>query len=73
MLNKSEFDRIRREMHRTDLKREGVIQLSREIITISKQVIYAAQRNDLKTAASAIKNIKNNMKKIGGIEIYKIQ
>jgi len=69
MLNKSEFDRIRREMHRTDLKREGVIQLSREIITISKQVIYAAQRNDLKTAASAIKNIKNKVNRLKKIDI----
>ena len=50
-------------MHLTDLKREKVIQLSREIITLSKQIIYAAQRNDLASASSAIKNIKTKVKK----------
>jgi len=61
MLNKSEFNKIRQEMHNVDLKREEVIQISREIISISKQVIYAAQRNDLKTAAFAVKDIKNKV------------
>jgi len=69
MLNKSEFNQIRKEMHNTDLKREEVIQLSREIITVSKQIIYAAQRNDLKTATSAIKNIKNKVNKLKKINI----
>ncbi len=67
MLNKNEFNKIRQEMHKTDLKREEVIQLSREIITISKQVIYAAQRNDLNESEKAIKLIKskvNHLKKI---------
>jgi len=69
MLSKSEFSKIRQEMHRTELKREGVIQLSREIITISKQVIYAAQRNDLKAAASAARNIKEKVKKLKKVKI----
>ncbi len=69
MLNKSEFNNIRKEMHKVDLKREEVIQLSREIITVSKQIIYAAQRNDMKTAASAIKNIKNKVSKLRKINI----
>ena len=69
MLNKNEFKDIREEMHELDLKREQVIQLSREIINISKQIIYAAQRNDLKTAASAIKNINNKIKELKKINI----
>ncbi|MBI2658496.1 hypothetical protein HYX05_00120 [Candidatus Woesearchaeota archaeon] len=64
MLNKNEFGKIRQEMHNLDLKREAIIQTSREIITISKQIIYAAQRNDLKEAESAIKSIKGKIKKL---------
>ena len=69
MLNKSEFNKIREEMHRTDLKREEIIQLSREIITVSKQVIYAAQRNDLNEAEKAVKAIKDKVKKLKKINI----
>ena len=56
-------------MHKIDLKREEVIQLSREIISASKQVIYAAQRNDLKEAEAAIKNIKNKASKLKKVNI----
>ena len=69
VLNKNEFRKIREEMHNLDLKREQVIQLSREIINISKQIIYAAQRNDLETAASAIKNITSKVSKLKKINI----
>ena len=69
MLNKNEFNKIRQEMHEIDLKREGVIQASREIITISKQIIYAAQRNDLKEAEDSIKKIKGKVKKLKKINI----
>ena len=64
MLSKKEFGQIRHEMHNLDLKREAIIQTSREIITISKQVIYAAQRNDLKEASDAVKNIKEKVSKL---------
>src|SRR3989338_8101119 len=69
MLNKSEFGKIREEMHHIDMKREEVIQTSREIITISKQIIYAAQRNDLKEAESSIKKIKEKIKKLRKVNI----
>ena len=69
MLNKNEFNKIRKELNSSDKKREEIIQLSREIINISKQIIYAAQRNDLKTASSAIKNIKAKIKKLKKINI----
>ncbi|MBI2541477.1 hypothetical protein HYV80_02100 [Candidatus Woesearchaeota archaeon] len=64
MLNKNEFDKIREEMHRLDLQREDVIQTSRDVIHISKQIIYAAQRNEMETAASSIKAIKGKIKKL---------
>ena len=69
MLNKSEFSKIREEMHKIDAKREEVIQTSREIINLSKQVIYAVQRSEMKEADSAVKNIKNKIKKLKKIKI----
>ena len=69
MLNKSEFTKIRDEMHKVDSKREEIIQTSREVITLSKQIIYAAQRNDLKSADSAVKKINDKIKKLRKINI----
>ena len=69
MLNKNEFKQIRQELHNIDLKREEIIQTSREIISLSKQVIYAAQRNDLKEAESAIKTIKDKVRKLRKVNI----
>ncbi|MBS3104830.1 hypothetical protein J4234_01080 [Candidatus Woesearchaeota archaeon] len=69
MLNKSEFNKIREDMHKVDLVREEIIQTSREIITISKQIIYAAQRDDLNEAESAIKSIKSKIKKLRKVNI----
>lgn len=69
MLNKNEFNKLREEMHKFDIKREEIIQTSREIITLSKQVIYSAQRNDLKESASAVKKIKEKVRKLRKINI----
>lgn len=69
MLNKNEFSKIREEMHKIDVKREEVIQTSRDIINISKQLIYAVQRNEIKDAESAVKSIKNMVKKLKKINI----
>ena len=69
MLNKKEFKKLRDEMHAFDIKREQIIQASREIISLSKQIIYATQRGDMKDAASAIKKIKAKVKKLGGKDI----
>jgi len=69
MINKSEFNQIREEMHRIDVKREEVIQTSREIITLSKQIIYAAQRNELGAAHDALKKIKEKVNKLKKVKI----
>ena len=69
MINKSEFSKIRQEMHKLDMKREEVIQTSREVITLSKQIIYAAQRNDMKEAEASIKKIKEKIKKLRKVNI----
>ena len=69
MLDKNEFAKIKEEMHKIDLRREELIQLSREIISVSKQIIYAAQRNDLNEAENAIKSIKPKVQKLKKIKI----
>lgn len=69
MLNKSEFRKIRNEMHNLDVIREDIIQTSREVINLSKQIIYAAQRNDIKNAAPLIKKINDKIKKLRKINI----
>ncbi len=69
MLNKNEFKKIRNEMHKIDIKREDVIHLSRDAINISKQIIYAVQRNEIKEAEKSIKDIKEKIKKLKNINI----
>jgi|SRR3989338_6414125 len=70
MLNKTEFEKIRQELAKTEQRRESVIQLSREIINLSKRIIYALHRDDAKDADLLVKSIeakkilllKNNVK-----------
>jgi|TARA_B100001964_G_scaffold244809_1_gene328079 predicted translin family RNA/ssDNA-binding protein len=58
MLNKKEFKKIRKEISDSDAKRESTIQQSREIISLSKRIIYALHRNDIKSASSYVKDIE---------------
>ena len=69
MIDKEDFLSIRKEMKDIENKRESIIQISREIITVSKQIIYAAQRNDLKEAQLLIKDIKEKIKKLKKVYI----
>ena len=69
MLNKKEFEKIRREIAAFDMKREQVIQLSREIINLSKRIIYALHRNDAKTASLLVKDIENKKKYLQKIHL----
>ena len=57
MLNRQEFAKIRKEIEDFDRRRESIIQLSREIINLSKRIIYSLHRNDIKEAADYIKQI----------------
>ena len=40
-----------------DAKRESIIQQSREIINLSKKIIYALHRNDMGSASKYVKEI----------------
>jgi len=58
MLNTKEFKKIRKEMASFELKRENIIQTSREIINLSKRIIYSLHRANIKAASSLIKDIE---------------
>tara|TARA_Y100000310_G_scaffold281722_1_gene302402 strand:- start:38229 stop:38858 length:630 start_codon:yes stop_codon:yes gene_type:complete len=64
MLDKKDFEKIRKEMEASDVKREAIIQQSREIIQLSKKIIYALHRNDLKSASSYVKDIEKKKKSL---------
>ena len=65
MLNKKDFDRIRKEIEASDIRREALIQTSREVINISKKIIYALHREDLKSASSYVNEIEKKKKDLG--------
>ena len=58
MINKKDFEEIRKELNDFEIKREETIQNSRDTITLSKQIIYSIHRNDLTNAEKLIKLIK---------------
>lgn len=64
MLNKQEFKNIVKELEAYEKNRESLIQLSRAIIQLSKQIIYSVHRNDLKNASKLIKEIKAKVRKL---------
>ncbi len=64
MLDKKEFGKIRREIANFDIKRESIIQESREVINLSKRIIYALHRNDIKSASLYVKKIEKKKKSL---------
>jgi len=70
MLNKPEFVKIRKEIEAFDLKRESIIQKSREIINLSKRIIYALHRNDVKSASFCVKVIEKKKKTLEKTRVW---
>ncbi len=64
MLDKRAFSQIRKSFEIFEKKREETIQKSREIIQISKKIIYDLHRNDMKSASEGIKKINSLVKKL---------
>lgn len=64
MINTKEFNEMRKELEQHDIKREKTIKLSREIIKLSKVIIYAVQRGNIHEAGRKIVKIKELMKKL---------
>ena len=63
MLNEKEFTELRKELHDYDTERERLIKKSRDVLKLSKQIIYAVHRDDLSEAESLISSIEKEKKK----------
>ncbi len=64
MIEASDFRRMRAEFDRLDRQRELIILLSREIIRISKQLIYSVHRDDMKEADALAEKISMEARKL---------
>jgi predicted translin family RNA/ssDNA-binding protein len=64
MLNKKDFEAMRKEMDAFDKNREDLIAQSREVIKLSKKIIYAIHRKDMKEASASVSEIKQKVKSI---------
>jgi translin len=58
MLNKQDFKDMRNDYDEFDQKREKLIKDSRDLLKLSKQIIYAIHRHDMKPAETAVAKIK---------------
>ena len=67
LLDSSDMAAMRQETQDYDEKRELLIKKSRDVLKLSKQIIYAVHRDELKTAEDLIKQIKK-----GKVELEKI-
>lgn len=70
MLNKKAFEQIKKELDGFESNREETIQNSREVIKLSKLIIYAAHRNDFDSASKLIKDIKAKIKLLDKTKNY---
>jgi translin len=61
MLNKKDFDQMRKEYDLLDQNRENTIRISRNIIKLSKLIIYSLHRSDVKTAQVYVKSINKEL------------
>lgn len=62
MFDKKTFDYIKGEFEREEGEREKIILESREIVKLSKEVIYSLHRSDLKQAKKASEDIDKRVK-----------
>ncbi|MBW2995755.1 hypothetical protein KY332_00480 [Candidatus Woesearchaeota archaeon] len=69
MLNKNDFKEMRIEFNSLDDNRELVIKKSRDILKLSKQIIYAVHRDDLIEAGKLARKIESEKKKVEAIVV----
>jgi len=58
MINKQDFKRIRDNLSKYDAKREELIKKSRDVLKLSKQLIYSVHRKDLEEASKILTGLK---------------
>jgi len=59
-----EFDEIRLNLERIDSQREKVIKKSRDVVRLSKQLIYSVHRNEIHKAEKFKEEIKTKLKEV---------
>jgi len=64
MLNKREFHKIRQDFNSFESRREKTVRKSRDIVRLSKQIIYSVHRGELGKAGTSIKQMKNDLSKL---------
>ncbi|RME54515.1 haloacid dehalogenase [Candidatus Woesearchaeota archaeon] len=64
MIDKKDFNLMRKELQKFENNRESLINLSRKIIQLSKRIIYSIHRHDLKSVDKLVKEIKQLVKKL---------
>ena len=64
MLDKNDLKEMREDFDTFDNHREDVIKRSRDVLKLSKQIIYAVHRDELKEAAALVKKIISEKQKI---------
>ncbi|MBW2977658.1 hypothetical protein KY331_02325 [Candidatus Woesearchaeota archaeon] len=67
MLNNKDLEIMRKELSNFDSKRENLIKESRDLIKLSKQIIYSVHRDDLDSAEELIKDINKKLDEVNGI------
>jgi predicted translin family RNA/ssDNA-binding protein len=67
VLNKKDFEEMRKYMEAFDAQREKLIADSRVVLKSSKAAIYAAHRDDMKDADALLEEAKSNIKKIDSL------
>ncbi len=64
MIDKNDLESIKKDIEAFDKERDLAIRSSRDIIKLSKTVIYAVHRNDLKSAEKALAEMDAEVKKL---------
>ncbi|MBS3126945.1 hypothetical protein J4228_02145 [Candidatus Woesearchaeota archaeon] len=61
------FTIVRQEIQAYDTERENLIKKSRDVLKLSKQIIYAVHREEMSPAAQLVKQIEQEKKKLDAI------
>ncbi|MBI2668716.1 hypothetical protein HYX14_02645 [Candidatus Woesearchaeota archaeon] len=64
------FSKLQQEIKEYDTERERLILKSREVLKLSKQVIYAVHRDEIKNAAQLVKEIQQKKKELDKIALH---
>jgi predicted translin family RNA/ssDNA-binding protein len=64
MLDKKDLEAIRRDIELLEHQKDSIIRTSRDVIKLSKTVIYALHRNDMKSAGKAVDDMDKEFRKL---------